>query len=850
MKKKLLFLLLTSFLFSNLTSAQQTIKGRVTDVQSNYIIVGASIGILGTSIGTTSNTEGQFELQYTGAMPVELTVSYLGYTPANVKVTNSDEIIVSLKPSNETLNEIIVTSRRRKEVVQDIPIPISVFTSAQIENSQSFNVNRLKELIPAVQLYSSNPRNTTLNIRGLGSTFGLINDGIDPGVGFYVDGVFYARAAATTLDFIDIEQVEVLRGPQGTLFGKNTTAGAFNISTRKPSFNTGATFETSFGNLGFIQGKATATGTLVKNILAARISFSGTHRDGTIYNTATKKRTNTLNNLGISAQLLFKPSKKTELILRGDFTRQRPDGYAQVFAGVVTTKRAEYRQFESIIKDLNYDLPSRNAFDRKIDHDTPWESGQDMGGVSFNADVELGPGKFTSTTAYRYWHWMPSNDRDFTGLQGLRLSQAPSKHHQFSQEFRYSANFLNNLSGVFGLFALGQILNPADAHTEEAGKDQWRFSQSSTSALWQTPGLLEGYGIKTYPKFRNISGAIFGQLDYAIWKYISIMPGIRINYDWKKVDFSRKTYGGLKTEDPSLIALQKLVYSNQEFVAGADKVNVSGQFTLLGKIHKQVRVFATYSLGFKPIGLNLGGLPTASGEPMVELATVKPELVHHAELGIKSEPVKNFILNATFYNTEIKDYQTQVQTPDLSVNRGYLANAERVRVFGGELEASYRFKKYIQINSALSYTNGRYVKFTNAPVPLEETGGNSFKDISGTRLPGISEWALSAGAESALKGKLIKQTGEYFIGLDLSYRSNFSSSPSESKYLNIDGYALLNGRIGFRAYEGFSIILWARNITNQNYYEMLLPGAGNVGHYAGVLGDPRTFGATLRYTIQ
>jgi hypothetical protein len=97
-------------------------------------------------------------------------------------------------------------------------------------------VNRVKELVPSVQLYSSNPRNTTLNIRGLGSTFGLTNDGIDPGVGFYVDGVYYASPAATSLDFLDIEQIEVLRGPQGTLFGKNTTAGAFNITTRKPSF--------------------------------------------------------------------------------------------------------------------------------------------------------------------------------------------------------------------------------------------------------------------------------------------------------------------------------------------------------------------------------------------------------------------------------------------------------------------------------------------------------------------------------------------------------------------------------------------------------------------------------------
>src|SRR5690606_8075718 len=196
-----------------------------------------------------------------------------------------------------------------------IPVPIAVIDAKQIDNSVSFNVNRVKELIPSVQLYSSNPRNTTLNIRGIGSTFGLTNDGIDPGVGFYVDGVYYARPAATTLDFIDIQQIEVLRGPQGTLFGKNTTAGTFNITSRKPTFITSGIFEQTFGNFGFIQAKGSVSGPLVKGKLAARLSFTGTHRDGTIYNVATEDYTNTLNNQGVRGQLLYLPSEKISITL-------------------------------------------------------------------------------------------------------------------------------------------------------------------------------------------------------------------------------------------------------------------------------------------------------------------------------------------------------------------------------------------------------------------------------------------------------------------------------------------------------------------------------------------------------
>src|SRR5690606_13935267 len=133
----------------------------------------------------------------------------------------------------------------RLEQTQDIPIPVSIVRSATIEDAGASTVTGLKELVPSVQLYSSNPRNTTLNIRGLGSTDGLTNDGIDPGVGFYLDGVYLARPAATALDFIDVEQIEVLRGPQGTLFGKNTTSGAFNITSRLPEFTPRGNFELS-----------------------------------------------------------------------------------------------------------------------------------------------------------------------------------------------------------------------------------------------------------------------------------------------------------------------------------------------------------------------------------------------------------------------------------------------------------------------------------------------------------------------------------------------------------------------------------------------------------------------------
>jgi iron complex outermembrane receptor protein len=841
--------LLLLFIFST-SFAQSVVNGVITDSQQNPLI-GANVVLKGTKYNATSDSSGNFSIETHEKLPFSLLIQYIGYTSKELKIDqlSNAPLEISLTPEAENvLVEVVVSSRRRIEKVQDVPIAVSVITGKQAEQTGAFNVNRIKELVPSVQLYSSNPRNTGINIRSLGSPFGLTNDGIDPGVGFYVDGVYYARPAATTLDFIDVERIEVLRGPQGSLFGKNTTSGAFNITSRKPSFTSGADFEISYGNYAYLQAKASVTGALSKKI-AGRISFSGTQRDGVIDNIVTGKPTNTLNNQGIRGQLLYTPSENTNITLAGDITTQHNDGYAQVVAGVAPTQRAAYRQFNAIIADLNYQLPSLNAYDRKIDHDTPWRSNQDLGGASLNIDTKIGEGTLTSTTAWRFWTWDPSNDRDFTGLQVLAKSQNPSRQTQFTQEIRYAGQITSKISGVAGVFFIDQTSKTKG--TEESGNAQWRFAQSSTSLLWKTPGLFEGYGIKTNASIHSTSAAVFGQLDWAITDRLHVLPGLRYNYDRKDADYDRKTYGGLQTSNPALIKLQQSVYSNQAFTSDTDNTDFSGNLTVSYKATDKINAYATYAKSYKPVGVNVAGLPSdATGQPILTLAVIKPEDVNHYEIGAKTSPLKNSILNLTYFNTEIKDFQTNVQAAELGVNRGYLANADKVRVRGAELDASFIVNKHFAINGAATYTDGKYVKFTNAPLPLEETGAAlSFKDVSGTDLPGVSRWAGTLGGEYTRDAKFFSNTGKFFVALDSYARSEFSSSPSASKYLIVDGYAIFNGRLGFRASEGLSVHIWGRNLLNKDYYEQLLPAGGNSGQYAGVVGDQRTYGITLKYTL-
>jgi iron complex outermembrane receptor protein len=745
----------------------------------------------------------------------------------------------------KNFESVTVTARRVEEEVQDVPIPVSVVDAKVLQQAGAFNINRIKELIPSVQMYSSNPRNTAVTIRGLGSPFGLTNDGIDAGVGFYVDGVFYARPAAATLDFLDLQQVEVLRGPQGTLFGKNTTSGAINITTRRPTFTPETNFELSFGNYGFVQAKGSFSGPLVKDKIATRISFTGTQRNGFLYNTRTQDDVNDLNNVGVRGQFLILPHPKVSILLSTDITFQRPEGYAQVYAGVAPTLRPANRQWAGITSDLNYTPPSLNPFDRLIDTDTPWRSNQDMGGGSVTVDWNVGGGTLTSITAWRFWNWGPSNDRDFIGLPVTTISAAPSNQKQFTQEVRYAGKINSKTNFLVGFFSFRQNLQPDGFHKQEQGSAAARFLLAP-SANASTPGLLDGYGQNIDFDFDNDSTALFGQLDYAVTERFHIIPGVRYNYDKKKIDYNQTVYGGLQTTNPALIALQRSILSPLAYKVDAGDSNVSGGLTLAFKTNSWSNVYATYSRSYKPLGLNLGGVPTdAVGNPIISAATVRPESVGHWEVGIKTTPKPGITANLALFDTDVRDYQTQVVNAQVGVLRGYLANAKKVRVRGIEFDSSARVTPELNVYASVAFNDGRYISFPDAPPPVEDTGGPQTKDISGSVLPGISRWAFSVGAEYTKRGNLFNLQGEYFARLDVSYRSIFSSNPSASRYLNIPQYALFNPRVGFRTRDGLQISVWTRNLANKNYFELLSPQPGNSGMYVGLPGDPRTYGVTI-----
>ena len=201
------------------------------------------------------------------------------------------------------------------------------------------------------------------------------------------------------------------------------------------------------------------------------------------------------------------------------------------------------------------------------------------------------------------------------------------------------------------------------------------------------------------------------------------------------------------------------------------------------------------------------------------------------------------------FQTGIRDFQAQVVNADVGVLRGYLANADKVRVRGVELDSTARLGRHVVVYGAAAYTDGIYESFTDAPPPLEETGGPQVKDISGSPLPGISKWAVSIGAEHHTNATLLRRTGEMFGAVDTSFRTSFSSSASASRYLVVDGYSLVNARVGFRWNDGWSLFVWSRNLLDSQYLDLLTAAPGNTGLFVGQPGDGRSVGVTLRLTL-
>ena len=656
---------------------------------------------------------------------------------------------------------IIVTARLRAEDAQKAPVALTVVGADMLARTYTVNTNQLSQLVPALNYSSANPRNTAFTIRGLGSSVVAVsqaNDGLEPGVGFYVDGVYHARPATAAFDFTDIERVEVLRGPQGTLFGKNTTAGAIAIISKAPRFDFGAEGELSYGSRDFVQAKAAVTGP-ISDTLALRLSGSVTRQDGYIDNIRRDERQNDIHNDAIRGQLLYQPTSDFSLRLIGDWSNFRNGCCAQVFVRVAPTLKPAAQRYAALAANAPggaYAPPSRNPYDRVTDNDAPLGVDTQEGGLSAKAEWTTGGVVLTSISAWRFWKWDAANDRDYTGLHIQTTQHIPSRQDQYSQEFRIGSANPGKIDYVAGLYYF---------HQKIVGHPISIYGPLAT--YWLLPAgrpanLLDGYQTDGTTDFRTSSYGVFGEVTWRPVYGLAITGGVRYTYEEKDGRYDVAAFGGLTTGlTPQLIADKANILRSQSYAAHLGDGSASGRVNVAYDVTDDVMAYASAAKGEKSGGINMSGLPVygvgvpghANGDPILSTVTVRPEKNMTYEVGLKTRWLGAALtFNIDAYYTRVKDFQANVvDSAAVVALRSYLANIPKVTVKGIEFDGAARVGEHLTLQAAGTYARGTYTDYPAGPCPIERTGtGTAACDLTGQRLPGLPRWAVSGELHAPL----------------------------------------------------------------------------------------------------
>lgn len=743
-------------------------------------------------------------------------------------------------------NAIVVNARRRDEDAQDVPIALSVISAEALDKTGNFTLGQVQQLVPSLQVFSFNPRNTNVNIRGLGANVALTNDGLENGVGFYLDNVYYGRPGQSQFDLVDLQQIDVLRGPQGTLFGKNTTAGAINITSRAPSFDPEFYGEISGGDYGYHQVRGSVSAPIIADKVAFRLSIADTHRDGFLTNLHDGSKAQDYDNFSIRGQLLIKPTEDLSIKIISDYSHQKQHYVLNIPVSYFTTYDNGATINNNIVQRAaraGYALLPAEPFARNGDSDSHYQAYMKSYGVSGQVDWDLGNVALTSITAYRWWDWDPANDADGTSLPITTKAQQANRQRQFSQELRLASTGKNTIDWVVGAYYFWQTVRGYGASAYSSAAANWNLPNANQTIA---NAALNGFEANSYSEPVTKSYALFGQASWNITDALSLTGGLRYTHEDKTGVYRQYWVAGtdlstLSAADAAAatgIRNQFNPQTSYSLVIRDD--SLSGLATLGWKVAPAILLYGSYSRGSKSGGLNLTNIPTGA------IGTVKPETVDNFELGFKSQWLdRRLTFNAAAFWTEVSDYQTAITQPNsLGQAIQYISNIPKVRSRGIEGDLAYAPSKWISMTASGSYIEASYRNYTNAPQAPENNAALApTQNLTGVQLPGVPKFTYTLGADVAqpLGGGVIEVYGH----ADYSHRSTFNTSSSNSHYAQVPGYGLLNARIGVRSENGrWDISVWARNLTDKNYFQAL--SAAATGLVTGTIGDPRTVGVTLK----
>lgn len=729
--------------------------------------------------------------------------------------------------TDEALETVTVTARRREENVQDVPTPITTLSGATLEQQKVYKVQDLQQVLPSVNVAYIHARQSSVAVRGIGNN--PASDGLEGSAGIYLDNIYLGRPGMAVFDLLDVEQLELLRGPQGTLFGKNTTAGVINISTRKPTFTPERSLEISGGEYGYFQGKGTVSGALSET-LAGRLSAYRTRDDGYIDNRHDSRTFIGGEREGVRGQLLFEPSENFNLRWITDYNQENSGNGVWALYGVSD----RFRERAALIgAQSQYDVKQR-----EVNIDTEQSVNVWQGGTSLEANWTLGSGHtLTSVSGYRYWHFIPRNDADLTEVPAIVHSGVEVHDRQFSQELRLASPTGGAFDYVVGAYLFNQNLGNKTVNQYGPWADLFLTGASN--------GIFDNVRSQTNGKIETDSFALFAQGNWHITDKLDFSIGVRGTYEEKEARLHRFAPDG---GGPTNVGRERQMGALDTGTFGLHNAAPSGLLSLSYKFSPDLLGYASLAHGEKSGGVNLVAPAYGFGSDSL---VVGPERANDAELGFKSTLNNGRLLfNANIFWTGIHGYQatTLATAPGALTATSVLANAGSVRSRGAEFEASWLPVHGLTLNLNGSYNDVTYLSFKNAPCPSEVAFGPNPQancDLTGERVVGASKWIGNFNGQYQWN---LGNGLQPYITAGYSYRSEAQGTLDNSSLSKLDGYGLVNASAGVRADIGdgqLDASIWVKNATDEDYY--LTAFAWINGAYTASVGQPRTTGVTLRY---
>jgi iron complex outermembrane receptor protein len=711
------------------------------------------------------------------------------------------------------LEEVIVTATKRETSLLDVPSSVSVVSGDFLTDLRANDVADLSQFVPNLSFQDGREAKIkAFNIRGVGTA--TFNDGVEDSVGIVVDGVTLGRAAMGMYDLFDVERIEVLRGPQGWLFGKSASAGVVNIVTKDPNteeFEADATL--SYGDH-IRNGEWKFNGAVsgpINEQFAYRLAGYVDDRGGIVRDYFRERDDHDKSQWAIRGKLLFKPNEQFDAKLSVDYLEEDNECCAEI--PILALPGGRFDQFVSPFFTIDED-------NRNIAQNERSFARNEVGGASLDVNYEVAGHTLTSITAYRRWETFKTTDEDKTPLNFFDVTQTDTENEQFTQEVRLASPLGDGrLDYLLGVHFYWQNLNSLEIFSADLGA----ATEQNRSV---NPVRIDARSI-----------GVFGSGTFRITEQLNLIFGVR--YTNEDID------GSIEHDEVGTVVLFPEVNASE---SNTDS-EITGRVGLQYYPTDVLMLFATYGTGYKAPAFNAGTIQPAGLTTQI----VPGETSEMFEIGMKSRWFDERLrANVTLFHTTFEDFQADafvVQPGGAGVPVLVLSSVEEVQTRGVEVELTGSVTDGFLLGASFSYTDAQYEDFTNAPCYFRQTAAQGcvggMQDLSGRPLPYQGDFQYNIFFDYQ------RDVGQFGLFAQGNYgwideRDTIATLDPQAR---VDSLGLLSARLGVRfADDRYELSVFGNNLTDENYATKIR-STGLGGGYNRWAGIPRVVGvsATVRY---